>query len=76
LNNVVMDLDRLVRTDGACEKKKRHRLPMHVSRYNYVNGHAREYLRGRAEEEHRRTIRKKRLPQHAPDHANCFRTME
>jgi hypothetical protein len=60
--------------------KKPRGLSIHVSRYPYVNGRVngrvREHLRGHAEQEHRRTIRKMRLPQHASDHANCSRTME
>lgn len=55
--------------------KKPRGLSIHVGRYPYVAGRAREHLRGRAEQEHRRTIRKKHLPQRAPDHANCSRTI-
>jgi hypothetical protein len=76
LDNVAMDLDGFLRTVLMVLAKNPRGFSIHVGRYPYVNGMAREHLRGCAEEEHRRTIRETRLPQHAPDHANCSRTME
>jgi hypothetical protein len=72
-----MDLDQLLRTEAACEKESRHKvwLSIHVVGYPVRESRARKHLRDCAEREHRRTIREKRLPQRAPDHANCSRTM-
>jgi hypothetical protein len=73
-----MDLGHRLRTEAACEKESRLKvwLCIHVVDTPPLReSRARKHIWGRAEREHRRTIREKSLPQRAPDHANCSRTM-
>ena len=65
LNNVAMDWDGFLRTYRDCENPRG--LSIHVSRYPYVYGRVSQWpsertSTGSCRREHRRTIRRKHLP--------------